>query len=112
LLYFNDPGVNSKFAKISNEFRNELLRQYREYNPSSSADEQKKVTDAYNEVMRAELNVIKNGVSDFVTKNAERIREKLGKSTAQWAKEAIEIAENFENMAATTQLTTSGFDQL
>jgi hypothetical protein len=109
LLYFNDPGVNSKFASISNDFRSELLRQYKEYNPAGSDDDQKRVTDAYDEIMRAELDAIKNGVSSFLAKHTKSIRETLEDSTAQWAKEAIEIAENFDNMAAKIQITTSDF---
>jgi hypothetical protein len=104
--------VHAKFADISNDFRNELLRQYREYNPAGSSDDQKKVTDAYDEILQLELNLIKRTVSDFVTLNAERIREKLKGETAQWAKEAIELGDNFENMAVTAQMTTSGFDGL
>ena len=58
------------------------------------------------------MRVIKRTASDFVTLNAERIREKLKGGNAKWAKEAIELGDNFENMAVTAQMTTSGFDGL
>lgn len=99
-------------SRISNDFRSELLRQYQEYKPGSTADDVEKISNAYDEILRIELDVIKNGISNFVTKYAARIRDKLEGLDVQWAKEAIEIADNFENMAVRAQMETAGFSGL
>lgn len=62
--------------------------------------------------MRAELNVMRNGVLNFVSTNAGRIRQHLGGETAQWAREAISLANNFENMATNVQMVTTDFTGL
>lgn len=95
----------NKFAAVSNAFREELLRQYREWNPSSNAQDETKVKGAYDEILQFELDAM-NGVSSFVSKYAKDIRVKLGGSSLAWARQAVEVADNFENLAATTQMRT------
>jgi len=102
--------VNSNFAQICNDFRSELLRQWREYYDND--DDDATLTGAVDELLRIQLDVMERTVSDFVTENAARIRDKLKGVTAQWAKEAIEIADNFENMAMTTRIDTRLIDGL
>lgn len=109
-MYFNEPDVHAGFIAVSNDFRSELLRQFKEYKPGSTPDQEKEITDAYDEVIRFELRAIENGVSNFVTKYVEQIREKLDGEIAQWAKETIEIAQSFETMAEAAHVDTTGFD--
>lgn len=49
-------------------------------------------------------------VAGFVSTNAKRIRDKLGGSNLSWAKQAVEVADNFENLAVSTQVDTTHFD--
>jgi hypothetical protein len=64
------------------------------------------------ELLRLQLDLMERTVSDFVTENAARIRNKLKGVNVQWAKEAIEIADKFENLAITTRIETTMIDGL
>lgn len=110
----NDPTVHANFAAVNNDFREELARQYREWQQSVgqqvSDDDCKKI---YDEIVRLHLEGMKQKVSSFISTHEETLRRHLTKqrlSTTNWGQQLAQSAETLKHHVAAMTIDTSQFD--
>jgi hypothetical protein len=106
--------VHRNFARVSNDFRAELLRQYGEWKSSSgNTESDDKLTGAYDEILELQLDRMKQRVLSFVSEYGRKLRQELIDKQLDgqaWGKQAKEVTNLLEDQVSKMKLETSGFD--